>query len=202
MKQAVRRGKEIKEEPFSVPPCLSGETDMNADPAGLDGAWIRAAVARFEGPLTLYAARLTGGVEHSRDAVQETFLRLCRQERGEIEPHLAEWLYTVCRNCALDIRRRERRMTPIAETAAETRRDPTPMPPETLERKEAAGEVLRLLDELPDEQQECLRLKFQHGRSYKEIAAITEKSVTHVGVLIHLGLKALRARVGEGQVRA
>jgi len=168
---------------------------MSDDPASLNGAWIREAVAHYEGPLTLYATRLTGSLERARDVVQETFLKLCRQRREEVDEHLAEWLYTVCRNHALDIRRKERRMTPIAESAVAEHRDSTPSPQETLERREESGEVLRLLDDLPEEQQECIRLKFQHGRSYKEISAITRKSVSHVGVLIHLGIKALRARV-------
>ena len=63
-----------------------------------DGSWVRGAVARFEGPLTLYAARLLGDAEAARDVVQETFLRLCVQDRAAIEPRLAEWLFTVCRN--------------------------------------------------------------------------------------------------------
>ena len=46
-------------------------------------------------------------------------------------------------------------------------------------------------------QQEVLRLKFQHGLSYREISGVTELTVSHVGVLIHNGLKALRARLGD-----
>ena len=45
------------------------------------GAWIREAVDRFEGPLTLYATRLLGDAESARDVVQETFLRLCSGAR-------------------------------------------------------------------------------------------------------------------------
>lgn len=162
----------------------------------LDGAWIRATVERFEGPLVLYAARLTGDAERARDVVQEVFLRLCSQPKHEVETHLAEWLYTVCRNYALDIRRKERRMIAMNETA-DARKSTHPAPDEALERREDAHEALRMLDDLPEDQQEVIRLKFQHGRSYKEIAAITERSISHVGVLIHNGLKTLRARVAE-----
>ncbi|MCW8133869.1 MAG: sigma-70 family RNA polymerase sigma factor [Planctomycetota bacterium] len=174
---------------------------MSDGHATLDGAWIRAAVERFEGPLVLYAARLTGDAERARDVVQEVFLRLCSQPQREVETHLAEWLYTVCRNYALDIRRKERRMIAMNETA-EAARSSAPPPDEALERREAAHEALKMLDGLPDDQQEVIRLKFQHGRSYKEIAAITERSISHVGVLIHLGLKTLRARVAESGANA
>ncbi len=38
------------------------------------------------------------------DVVQETFLKLCTKDRSEIQSSLAEWLYTVCQNRALDVR--------------------------------------------------------------------------------------------------
>jgi RNA polymerase sigma-70 factor (ECF subfamily) len=40
-----------------------------------------------------------------------------------------------------------------------------------------------------------LRLRFQEGLSYKEIAGVMQLTVSHVGVLIHNGLKSLRARL-------
>ena len=73
---------------------------MNGQPSSDQGPWVRDAVARFESPLTLYAARLLGDAEAARDVVQETFLRLCVQDRASIETRLAEWLFTVCRNRA------------------------------------------------------------------------------------------------------
>src|SRR5436189_2042695 len=90
-----------------------------AMPVPHDGQqWIRQAVDRFEGPLTLYAARLLGGdVERARDVVQDTFLRLWESDRASVDGHLAQWLYRVCRNRALDVRRKERRMTTTLEAA-------------------------------------------------------------------------------------
>ncbi|MCZ7645598.1 MAG: sigma-70 family RNA polymerase sigma factor [Planctomycetota bacterium] len=176
-------------------PGMSGEEARSPNgPAA--GAWVRAAVADYEGPLTLYAARLVGNVEAARDVVQETFLRLCRQSPAELNGRTREWLFAVCRNRALDVRRKEKRMTPLTETQAE--RAPqaaSPAPPEALEKRETTARMLDLLQELPDSQQEVLRLKFQHGLSYKEIARVTELSVSHVGVLIHTGLKTLRGQM-------
>src|SRR4051794_22454592 len=88
---------------------------MRGNPNLVDGAWVREAVGRFEAPLTLYAARLLGDAESARDVVQETFLRLCAQDRAPIESRLAEWLFTVCRNRALDVLRKERRMTRLSD---------------------------------------------------------------------------------------
>ena len=57
-------------------------------------------MARFEGPLTLYASRLLRDAESARDIVQETFLEALRADNASIDGHLAEWLFTVCRNRA------------------------------------------------------------------------------------------------------
>ena len=51
---------------------------------------------------------------------------------------------------------------------------------------------MHLLDRLPETQQEVIRLKFQHGLSYKEISASTGLSVTNVGFILHTGIKRLR----------
>ena len=48
---------------------------------------------------------------------------------------------------------------------------------------------------LPNNQQEVVRLKFQNGMSYKEIAAVTELSVSNVGFLLHTALDTLRTRI-------
>lgn len=70
--------------------------------------WIFDLVHEYEGPLIRYAARITGDLERGRDAVQETFVQLCRQKRADLDGHLRQWLYTVCRNAALDIQRKEK----------------------------------------------------------------------------------------------
>jgi len=46
---------------------------------------------------------------------------------------------------------------------------------------------------LPPNQQEVVRLKFQSGFSYKEIARITELSVTNMGFLIRTAVAKLKS---------
>lgn len=65
------------------------------------------------------------------------------------------------------------------------------------EHNESAGRVQRFMKHLPPNQQEVVRLKFQSGLSYKEIAGVTNLSVTNVGFLIHTALKTLRQRMTE-----
>jgi len=171
---------------------------MTGTPPTTDHDWVRSAVVRFEGPLTLYAARLLHDDEAARDVVQETFLRLCAQDRARLEPHLAEWLFTVCRNRTLDVLRKEGRMARLSEEQMHDVPSPDPSPPDVLERRDDAARALRLLEALPESQREVLRLKFQNGFSYREISRITGHSVTNVGYLMHAGMKTIRGRMHAG----
>ncbi len=164
----------------------------------VDADWVRSAVERFEGPLTLYAARLLGDAESARDVVQDTFLRLCAQAREHVDGRLAEWLFTVCRNRALDVLRKESRMTQLSDEQVQVRTSPDPGPADLAERRESAARVLGLLETLPKSQREVIRLKFQNGFSYQEISRISGHSVGNVGYLIHVGLKTIRGQLAEG----
>ena len=159
-----------------------------------DAEWLREVIVRWEGPLVRYAVRVAGDLDLGRDAVQETFLRLCRlndDERSEVESHLARWLFSVCRSRALDVRRKESRMLAVMDLDERTSRDEVP-PDELLERRETAGRLMSFLGHLPDNQQEVIRLKFQNDLSYREIADITGHSVSNIGFLLHTGIRRLR----------
>ena len=162
-----------------------------------DAEWVRSTVRRFERRLTLYAERFVGDADLARDVAQDTFLRLCREERAAVEHRLAEWLYTVCRNRALDVRRKERAMNRTSDMAAVGRADEHADPTARLEASDELARVRGLVERLPAKQREAIRLKFQHGLSYREIARITNTSIGNVGFLVHTGLKTLRERAAS-----
>lgn len=58
-----------------------------------------------------------------------------------------------------------------------------------------------LMGNLPEREQEVLRLKFQNGLSYKEISEITELSVSNVGFILHKTLKELRSQFQQQRER-
>jgi RNA polymerase sigma-70 factor (ECF subfamily) len=155
---------------------------------------LSALLQRFELPLLQYATRILGDRERARDVVQETFIELQRSRRRQSDPAPAKWLFTVCRNRALNICRKENRMTYLDEEILANKPAHEPAPNERIERQEATSFLLRIVATLPPRQQEVLQLKFQNDLSYQEISEITQLSVNHVGVLIHNALKALRAR--------
>ena len=160
-----------------------------------DEHWIDAVVADYERPLVRYAERLLGDLDRARDVVQDVFLRCLQQDPEQLGSGLRAWLYTVCRNRAFDVLRKEARMSTRDEAGLLPLAGDAPPPEQHLQKEEAAAGALAQLATLPERQQEVLRLKFQGGLSYKEIAAVTEHSVSYVGVLIHQGMKTLRMRL-------
>ena len=152
--------------------------------------WIVAAMDRYESHLVRYATWILGDVECAREVVQETFLRLCKEQPAQVGNYLAQWLFTVCRNLAFDVRKKENRMSPL--TDPEVLPTPHQPPGASLEHEERMSHVLRIMETLPKNQREVLRLKFQSDLSYKEISEITHLSVTNVGFLIHTAIKTLR----------
>jgi RNA polymerase sigma factor (sigma-70 family) len=165
--------------------------------ANADSKRMQVLLRRFEIPLLQFATRITGDRERARDVVQETFVKF--QNNGAFQsPEPATWLFTVCRNGALNVCRKERRMQYRDEEFIEAREaEQQPMPFERLEQQEAAGFLLRIVTTLPPRQQEVLQLKFQNDLSYQQIAEITETTANNVGVLIHTALKTLRQRYAQ-----
>ena len=174
---------------------MNTEPPLNEPPNHATNAddFARTVVTQYQATLTRYAARLLGDADRARDVVQDTFVRLIGPPRAEVDGHLAEWLFTVCRHRALDTLRKEGRMRRFDETHAARVVADAPRPGQTLENEENHAAMLRLIGALPANEQEVIRLKFQNGFSYKEIARITEHSVNHVGVLLHNAIHRLRA---------
>jgi len=162
---------------------------------GADAQFVRAAVRQFERPLTSYAAHLVGDLDRARDIVQEAFLRLCGEERARVEPHLPEWLYTVCRNLAIDARRKDRRVRLLEDEPIRAGAAGGDDPADAAERADEFDRVMSVLSTLSQNQQEVIRLKFQHGLSYKQISDVTKLTVTNVGFLIHTAMKNLKGRL-------
>jgi len=151
---------------------------------------IHEALARYERPLISHAKAITGDLESARDAVQETFLRLSRQNVEALAPRLAPWLFIVCKNCALDHRRKIVRFdeSPLNDVHAAEGLSPAG----EAEHREDASILRRLVAELSPREQELVRLKFEAGLSYKEIGEALRISVSNVGVQLHNAIQTLK----------
>lgn len=157
--------------------------------------WITSLVRRYERPLCSYAYGLLRNLEWARDAVQDTFLRLCGQKPAKLKGREAPWLFRVCRNRSVDILRKEKRIEPMDEPTEASAATDAPSPDRQAATNDLTGLLPRFLVKLPKKQQEVIRLKFQQQMSYREIAECTALSESNVGYLLSTGLKILREQM-------
>ena len=162
-------------------------------PAPGRSEWVRGALERYESPLLLYATAITHDAERARDVVQEVFLRLCAQDPPALGDGLGSWLFTVCRNLAIDMVRKEARVKPLNDDSQLSGSEIDPAV--GLIAEESRSQVQAALALLPPSQREVILLKFQSGLSYREISDVTGYSPSNVGYLLHVGLKTVRAHL-------
>ncbi len=163
-------------------------------------AWVQAALQRYERPLVRYALRFTGGdIQRARDVVQDTFLRLCEANRARVEGHTEAWLFTVCRNRAIDLHRKEGRMGTLDDARAAVLQSRTAGPAEVAAHKDAHQKVLALLEQLPADQQRAFRMKFREHKTYREISAEMGKSLGTVAKLMADAMGTMRQQLAPQQ---
>ena len=155
--------------------------------------WVLAALDRFEGRLLRYVQRLLGDSEEARDVVQFAFLRLCDEEPGNVDGRLAQWLFTVCRNRAMDVLRGSGKEKLNGNAATGNGQQPgrEPDPADSVEQTDLHTLLRMVVDHLPAHQREAIDL-WAEGFSYAEIGRILECEEGNVRVLVHRGLKAVR----------
>ena len=162
-------------------------------------SWITDALSQHERPLLRYAAWLLNDRDRARDVVQEVFLRLCQEKPDRVAGHVAEWLFTVCRNLSLDIRERDQRRRRLDETQELRVSDiVSAYGADPAERAQLLRQILEMIETLPTNQRETVFLKFCQGFTYKEISELTGLSVSNVGFLIHTAVHSIRERVRTG----
>lgn len=131
-------------------------------------AWL---VARHQGAVYRYLARLTRAPETARDLTQDTFLRAYQAIRTwRPEARFRTWLFRIAHNLALDHLRRagRARMEPL-ETGLDIP-DPAPGPDGRLETLQRARQLERALGAIASAHREILLLREIEGMSYDDIA--------------------------------
>jgi RNA polymerase sigma-70 factor (ECF subfamily) len=137
--------------------------------------------------------RAKGGAS---DLVQETFLKAHRHFdhfEGTTEAELLAWLRRLLLNNLADFRalyreaakRQTAREVPLEPTDSSADRgagvaDSSPSPSGVAMEHEQAEAVQRVLDRLPEDYRLVLRLRYQEGQSFEEIARLMNRSANAV----------------------
>ena len=174
----------------AIPPVMPREHDLMSEPHDL----FLETLQRYERPLIRYAHGYTGDLEDARDIVQDVFVKLSQHLATLDAERLAPWLFTVCRNRALDHHRKHQRLVVMETETLDLEASADPAPNDAMEQRETATALRELIETLPARQREAVRLKFIAGLDYQQISAAMKTSIGNVGYLIHHGVAALKTK--------
>ena len=178
----------------------------SAEPASDQMAALVRAVAErrdreaFAGLFAFFAPRLKGfmmkrGCEGdvAEELAQETMVVLWRKAEmfDPAKASAATWIFTIARNLHIDRVRKESRPQPDANDPFFVP-DEDPGPDKDLVRRQEAARLHEVLEDLPDEQRQILKLSFFEDLSHSAIADLLD---------IPLGTVKSRARLGMVRIR-
>jgi RNA polymerase sigma-70 factor (ECF subfamily) len=165
-----------------------------------DGAALAELYQRCAPALLGMVRRILGERGAAHQVVEDVFVRLWHEARHD--PHqeasVAAWLVVVARNAAVDRRRAERKLPPLAHS----RPDPLEksfawLPrPQEITRLEERRELLRkVVNQLPKPQRQALELAVLEGHTEAEIAAKLGEPLGRVRATLRAGMRFLRHRL-------
>jgi RNA polymerase sigma-70 factor (ECF subfamily) len=136
------------------------------------------------------------------DICQETFLRaLMRLGDLRDKSRFRSWICTIARNQALDASRKKALVLSCevegedGETIQWEIADSKSNPADLHARSEVAALMNDVLNEIPDVYRQPIRLRFEEGLDYCEIAVILNKPLGTIKSLIHRGKSLVRREV-------
>ncbi len=152
-----------------------------------EGATGLAELYQEMGPgLLTYLRRRLGDRHTAEDVFQETFCQAARHlERLAEAASPRAWLFTIARNLAVTVRRRQR---PVGELTVE----PAGAEPVADARLEAMRAAIA---ELPEAMRETLELRLRDELSYEEIAAVLGLPIGTVRSRLHHAVQRLRETI-------
>ena len=156
-------------------------------------SWVREAIDEHQSALIRYAQSILHDGDQAKDAVQETFIKLCKQAPEQVSDHLASWLFRVVRNHCINMLRKEKRMSHLEDLdTVSVHENPAESHSREQYKREAISSLFELVDTLPNRQRELVLLKFQQDFSYQEISEVTGLSVSNVGYILHQAIRSLK----------
>ena len=159
--------------------------------AGGDRECLAQLLDRYQGRLWRLLLRLTGGPQEAEDLLQETFVRVLRSYRTfSGHSSFATWMYAIALNVFRSRLRKQRRQTPQPVDLMAV--SGTASPETSAEQHEAAEQVRRAVQSLPEQQRSAIILSRYEGMSYEQIAEIFGCSVDAVKQRVRRAMAHLR----------
>jgi RNA polymerase sigma-70 factor (ECF subfamily) len=169
---------------------VSNEANLVAAIRAGESAGMSELYDRYSGIVYAVALRVLGDTGAAEDILQEVFMQLWRNpglfdsSRGSLAP----WLAVITRNRAIDVLRKRKPETDIADVVVSVQPD---MAGEA-GRSQAMDKVRNTLGSMPSAQRDALQMAYFEGLSHTEIAAKTGEPLGTIKTRIRAGLLTLR----------
>lgn len=168
--------------------------------AGGDVQAYEVLVARYARPLYHAAYRILGDSDDAADAAQEALIQLyVALPRTRLDLPLRPWLFRVCRNRCLDLRRRRRALPFSAFVSNDDSPNPVervpdgqPPPEEIPARRDLQAMLGAAIISLPNHYRDVVALRYMTDMTFGEIAAILGLPENTVKTHFHRAKAALR----------
>ncbi len=143
-------------------------------------------VSKYENRLFNFLLRLTSSREDSEEILQEVFIRVYNYlYRYDSKWQFCSWMYSIAVNSFKDFyKKKKRRITEYYDYTFDYIVDSFSPIEDAYETKELYDEVVKLINQLKEEQRAALILKHIQGFSYSEIARILGMSPDNARMMV------------------
>ena len=134
--------------------------------------------------------------EAAEDVVQEVGARLWQNlARGQEHPHMEALAMCTAKNLCIDQLRRHKRhpFSSLSQTLVQPSTQQTPQ--KILEEKDLTAHIRQLIEQLPLQQQMCIRLRDIEGYEFDEIARVLDCDESTVRVNLSRARKKIREQI-------
>jgi len=157
-------------------------------------------IKKYLSPIFNFVLRLVENKQDAEDITQEVFVKVWKNiKKFNQRKNFKTWLFTIAKNTTFDFLRKKK-VTYFSDLedkegknwVVDSLADPSPLPPEILERKELARDLERALKKLPPKMRAVLLLYYNEHLTLRAIAEILDEPLNTVKSRHRRGLVLLK----------
>jgi RNA polymerase sigma-70 factor, ECF subfamily len=146
----------------------------------------------------------TGSRNDAADITQEVLIKLWNNMDNIQAQTLKSWLFTVTRNCCIDIKRKKHEQY-FSELSADDEQnaidqisaDPEADPEHSLDKHESQQRIISAIAGLPEKIRTSIIMRYIHDEAYETIAHTLGLPINSIKVYLHRGHKILAKKLRE-----